>query len=131
MIDKRGFLLGAASAVAAPQVLAAAGPSEARAPLDMAGWQALLAQPFSVSDGQGHWTVTLQAVQPMPQASGVRHGAGTEQFTLAFRSADGQRLAGGLHRLQTADGRSMLIQLDTAGSAETPLLRADFNLLRA
>jgi len=131
MIDKRGFLLGAACAVAAPQVLAAAGPGEARAPLDMAGWQALLAQPFALSDGQRHWTVTLQSVQPVPQATGVRHGAATEQFTLAFRNADGQRVAGGLHRLQAADGRSMLVQLEPTGSAEAPLLRAEFNLMRA
>ncbi|MDH4393105.1 MAG: hypothetical protein QE285_17000 [Aquabacterium sp.] len=131
MIDKRGFLLGAASAVAAPQVLAAAATRRAHAPLDMAGWQALLAQPFALSDGQRHWTATLQSVQPLPQATGVPQGARTEQFTLAFRCADGQVPAGGLHRLQAADGRSMLVQLDPAGSADAPLLRAEFNLLRA
>lgn len=131
MIDKRGFLLGAASAAAAPQVLAAAAPAPARAALDLAGWQALLAQPFALSDGQRHWTVTLQAVQPVARAGGPRQGADTEQFTLVFGGADGQPVAGGLHRLQAADGRSMLVQLDAAGSAAAPLLRAEFNLLRA
>lgn len=131
MIDKRGFLLGAASAVAAPQVLAAAGPGAAPTPLGLAGWQALLDQPFALSDGQRHWAVTLQSVQPVPHSVSAPQGAATEQFTLAFRCATGQRLAGGLHRLQAADGRSMLIQLDAAGNADAPLLRAEFNLLRA
>lgn len=128
MMDKRGFLLGAASMVAVSPALAATGPKTAGVAARSADWQAQLNQAFALSDGSSHWTLTLQAVQP---AAATEHCPACEQFSLEFVNHGSRKVTAGLHRLQAGDGRSQLIHLDDGGKAGPQTLRADFNLLLA
>lgn len=139
MMNKRGFLLGAASAVAAPQALAAAaspgcttvaahGQPLLTVGLRLAAWQAYLLQRFELSDGQRHWAVTLDLIKVFEASPGLLP---TEQFVLNFANQGGTPIEGGLHRLQHPSGQSMLIHLSDNGSAGQQTLRAEFNLLAA
>lgn len=133
MIDKRGFLLGAASALAAPQVLAAAPPAAAAgaAPglpslqggAGLATWRHYLGQPFALTDGRRTWQVTLGRADAV--VSGEQP-ARTEQFVLGFDSPGTARIPAGAHRLRHANGQGMLIHLADDGAQA---LRAEFNLL--
>ncbi len=135
MMNKRGFLLGAASTVAAaPQVLAAAAPAcpglaAGGLPLlgngpGLADWQAYLGQRFALTDGQQHWVVSLDRADALTTAPQAVH---TEQFVLGFSSPDQQPIPAGLHALRHANGQGTLIHLADNGRQA---LRAEFNLLR-
>ena len=133
MMNKRGFLLGAASAVAAPQALAAAAPVAAELAADglpmlhsapgLAAWRPYLGQPFALTDGRQTWQVTLgRADALVPGELPVV----TEQFVLGFtRPGDGQ-VPAGVHALRHANGQGLLIHLADDGPQT---LRAEFNLL--
>lgn len=139
MINKRGFLVGAASTIAASPALAAStatarGPAGGQAadgrPLlhgcpGQAAWGAYLGQPFRISDGQRNWTVLLDSVQPA--AATAAQPVTTEQFVLGFVQPDGRPLPEGLHGLRHANGQGALLQLNAGGPAR---LRAEFSLLR-
>jgi hypothetical protein len=135
MMNKRGFLLGAASTVAAtPQVLAAAAPASPGLAADglpllghgpgLADWQAYLGQRFALTDGQQHWVVRLDRADALATAS---QAVRTEQFLLGFSSPDQQAIPAGLHGLRHANGQGTLIHLAGSGGQA---LRAEFNLLR-
>lgn len=137
MMNKRGFLLGAASAVAAPQVLAGSAASAytsvaadgqpllAASPR-LAAWQAYLSQSFELSDGLRHWAVRLETVDAVDALAGP---VATEQFALGFVNQGATPIPAGLHRLQHANGQSLLIHLADHSLATRQSLRADFNLL--
>ena len=135
MMNKRGFLLGAASAVAAPHALAAAATPPAvgelaadglpmlRSDPGLAAWQPYLGQPFALTDGRQTWAVTLDRADAL--ASGelpVR----TEQFVLGFTSPGPGNIPAGAHALRHANGQGLLIYLADDGPQA---LRAEFNLL--
>ena len=137
MINKRGFLLGAASAVAAPQVLAAAASPLAAGELaadglpmlhndpGLAAWRPYLGQAFALTDGRQTWQVTLnQADARVPGELPAR----TEQFVLGFtRPGQGQgQIPAGVHALRHANGQGLLIHLADDGPQA---MRAEFNLL--
>jgi hypothetical protein len=131
MIDKRGFLLSAASMAVAPSALATAHPPATRAATHAADWTAQLNRPFALSDGSSHWTVTLQAVNPVQPLAAAGHCPACEQFSLEFAHHGSGRVPAGLHRLQAADGSSQWVHLVDSGKAGPQKLRADFNLLLA
>lgn len=137
MMNKRGFLLGAASAVAAPQVLATAAPAPGSLLADglpvLAGspglqaWQPYQGQTFELSDGQRSWQVALDSADAVVHAPSP---VGTEQFVLGFVNQGGGRIPAGVHSLRHANGQSQLIHFVDAGPAERQqALRAEFNLL--
>lgn len=137
MMNKRGFLLSAASAVAAPQVLAAAAPAPGELAADglpvLAGvaglkaWQPYQGQRFELSDGRQCWLVDLHTIDALPQAKGHMP---TEQFVLGFAQPAGAAIAAGTYRLEHANGQSALIHLAPAEGATRASLRAEFNLLQ-
>ena len=135
MMNKRGFLLGAASAVAAPQVLAAAAAPSAAGDLaadglpmlcsgpGLAAWRPYLGQPFALTDSRQTWQVTLDRADALVSGElPVR----TEQFVLGFTSPGHGQIPAGVHALRHANGQGLLIHLDRDGPQE---LRAEFNLL--
>ncbi len=137
MMNKRGFLLGAASSVAATPVLAGAARSASVAgglaadglPLLGSGpglveWQAYLGQPFALTDGQQRWVVTLERADALATAG---QAVRTEQFVLGFSSPGGEQIPAGTHALRHANGQGTLIHLAGNGGRA---LRAEFNLLR-
>ena len=134
MMNKRGFLLGAASAVAAPQVLATA-PTQPRAlaadglPVltgspGLTAWQPYLGQAFALTDGRQTWQVTLDRADAL--RSGERPVC-TEQFVLGFTRPGQGQIQAGVHALRHANGQGLLIHLADDGPQA---LRAEFNLLR-
>jgi hypothetical protein len=136
MMNKRGFLLGAASAVAAPQVLAAAAPAPGSLLADglpvlsgspgLAAWQPYLGQSFELTDGQRSWPVTLGNADALAQADDpVR----TEQFVLGFANPGSERIPPGVHSLRHANGQTLLLHLAGNGAGGPQSLRAEFNLL--
>lgn len=136
MINKRGFLLGAASAIAAPQVLAAAAPAPGSLAADglpvlagnpgLSAWQPYLGQAFELSDGLQSWAVALGSADALAQAEDpVR----TEQFVLGFANQGSTRIPAGVHSLRHANGQSTLLYLADAGPGPAQSLRAEFNLL--
>lgn len=136
MMNKRGFLLGAASAIAAPQVLAAAAPAPGGSAADglpvLAGspglqaWQPYQGQTFELTDGLRSWQVALDSADAVVHAqSPVR----TEQFVLGFFNRGDDQIPAGVHSLRHANGQSLLIHFADAGRAERQALRAEFNLL--
>jgi hypothetical protein len=115
MINKRDFMKGGATAIAASAgataTLAAVRPS-----LDgwagLASWQAHVGRRFDID---GH-AVTLQAASARP---GVRKG---EQFSLRFDGALPASLGDAIHTVTQPDGSTQALYL-----ARTPQgLRADF-----
>lgn len=133
MMNKRGFLLGAASAVAAPQVLAAAAPRAGGLAADglpvlagspgLAAWQPYLGQAFELSDGLRRWAVTLDSADPLATSG---QAVRTEQFVLNFTGQGRADIPVGTHALRHANGQGLLIHL--AGNGRQSL-RAEFNLL--
>lgn len=129
MMNKRGFLLGAASAVAAPQALAGAAPAAGGLPLlangpGLAEWQAYVGQQFTLTDGQRHWAVTLDRADALATAAQTVQ---TEQFVLAFGNPGPGQIPAGMHALRHANGQGTLIHLAGRGGQA---MRAEFNLLR-
>ena len=135
MMSKRGFLLGAASAVAAPQVLAGAATPPAAGELaadglpmlrtdpGLAAWQPYLGQSFALTDGRQTWTVTLDRADALTSGElPVR----TEQFVLGFTDPGHDSIPAGVHALRHANGQGLLIHLADDGPQT---LRAEFNLL--
>lgn len=136
MINKREFLVGAAGAVAATQVLAATTPTTGSLAADglpllagstgLAAWTPYLGQRFSLTDGHQRWTVTLDKAEALATAD---HQVRTEQFVLGFVNADSGRIPVGVHGLRHANGQGMLINLNDSGMQPQQALRAEFNLL--
>ena len=136
MINKRGFLVGAAGAVAATQVLAAATPTAGSLAADglpllpsstgLAAWTPYLGQRFTLTDGRQHWAVTLDKVEALATAE---QPVRTEQFVLSFAHADSGRIPAGVHGLRHANGQGALIYLAEGGQQPHQTLRAEFNLL--
>ena len=135
MMNKRGFLLSAASAIAAPQVLAAATPTSGTMAADglplLAGglpaWQEYVGHSFELTDGHQLWAVVLQKIDTLEQpVDAVR----TEQFVLGFINENSARIPDGVHRLQHGNGQSSLIHLADNGGSGRQSLRAEFNLLQ-
>ena len=134
MMNKRGFLIGAASSVASPQVLAAAAPAAGGLAADglpllgngpgLAEWQAYLGQHFALTDGLQRWAVTLERADALATAD---QAVRTEQFVLGFSSPGQGRVPAGMHALRHANGQGTLIHLAGNGGHA---LRAEFNLLR-
>lgn len=136
MMNKRGFLLGAASAVAAPQVLAAAAPAPGSLAADglpvlagspgLSAWQPYLGQTFELTDGVQRWGVTLGAADALVQADDPMR---TEQFVLGFANQGSALIPAGVHSLRHANGQSTLLYLGDTGPGPAQSLRAEFNLL--
>lgn len=136
MMNKRGFLLGAASAVAAPQVLAAPTLAPEALAADglpllagsprLSAWQHYLGQPFELTDGVQTWAVSLGTTKALAQSEQPPR---TEQFLLGFTNAGSTRIASGVHSLRHANGQSTLLYLADAGPGTAQSLRAEFNLL--
>ena len=139
MMNKRGLLLGAASAVAAPQVLATAAPAPgARGALAADGlpllagspgltaWQPYLGQVFELTDGVQTWAVALGSADALRESETP---ARTEQFVLGFGMQGGARVAAGVHSVRHANGQSTLLYPADAGCGPAQSLRAEFNLL--
>lgn len=136
MMNKRGFLLGAASAVAAPQVLATAAPTPGALAADglpvlagspgLTAWQPYLGQIFELTDGVQTWAVALDTADALRESETP---ARTEQFVLGFGMQGGARVAAGVHSVRHANGQSTLLYLADAGCGPTQSLRAEFNLL--
>ncbi len=136
MMNKRGFLLSAASAVAVAPALAAATPAPGALATDgrpmlaggpgLADWKLYLGQRFELSDGRQRWAVTLASADSLATAElPVR----TEQFVLGFVNQGQGRIPAGTVSLRHANGQSRLIHLSDSGQAKQQLLRAEFNLL--
>ena len=139
MMNKRGFLLSAASAVAAPQVLATAPTQPGALAADglpvltgrpgLTAWQPYLGQTFELSDGVQTWAVRLSAADAL-EASETGAGARTEQFVLGFGMRGEARIPAGVHSVRHANGQSTLLYLADAGCNPAQSLRAEFNLLK-
>lgn len=137
MMNKRGFLLGAASAVAAPQVLAAASTQPGALAADgrpaltgrsgLSAWQPYLGQTFELSDGVHSWAVLLHSADALEAAETV---ARTEQFVLGFGMQGEARVPAGVHSVRHGNGQSTLLYLADAGCNPVQSLRAEFNLLK-
>ena len=136
MMNKRGFLLGAASAVAATQGLANTAPAPGTWAADglpvlaggpgLTAWQCYLGNAFELTDGVNNWAVTLHSADALAQ---TQTPVCTEQFVLGFMAQGGARVAAGVHSLRHANGQSTLLYLADAGPDRASLLRAEFNLL--
>ncbi len=137
MMNKRGFLLGAASAVAAPQVLATASTQSGVLAPDglpvltdcpgLSAWKPYVGQTFELSDGVHSWAVLLSSADALEGSETV---ARTEQFVLGFGMQGEARVPAGVHSVRHANGQSTLLYLADAGCKRAQSLRAEFNLLK-
>ena len=133
MMNKRGFLLGAASAVAAPQVLAGGAPAAGGVAADglpllqhgpgLAAWQPYMGQQFALTDGHATWPVTLDRADALDVAG---QSVRTEQFVLSFSHTGHGPIPAGVHAVRHANGQGLLMHLEYNGPST---LRAEFNLL--
>lgn len=136
MMNKRGFLLGAVSAVAAPQVLATAAPAPGTLAADgmpvltgspgLTAWRPYLGQFFELTDGVRSWAMVLSSADARKES---KTPARTEQFMLGFAMQGGAQVPAGVHSVRHANGQSTLLYLADAGCGPAQSLRAEFNLL--
>ena len=118
-MNKREFVIGGAAAAMAALTESAHAADAARvAPLstlgrlpdlaaspDLAAWRAYAGSVFKTHERQAPRLLVLDSVREVTRD---RH---TEQFTLAFRCADGRALEGGLYTLRHSNGQRVMVYL--------------------
>ena len=126
MLNKRDFMMGAASALLVSPVLAGKRSDCMAASTPLAGaqsWLPYLQQAFELEGAAGSGTLMLGSLLA---AGNAEAGQFTEQFSLGFVSEASAHLASGVYTLRHASGRSVTLYLSAVGPTG---MRADFNLL--